>query len=138
MKRDLLEEKKAARLTNQLLKDKNLKDMAKRANSEIMKAEVTFANPQITGAGFEAEVIGALFSNLKDGQRTMPLKGKMGVYVIRIDKTIKAPAAANYTVERDQMLATLKGSMQGQALAGLKQKAEVVDNRRFLNAGIRR
>lgn len=138
MKRDLLEEKKAARLTNQLLKDKNLKDMAKRANSEIMKAEVTFANPQITGAGFEAEVIGSLFSNLKDGQRTMPLKGKMGVYVIRIDKTIKAPAAANYTVERDQMLAALKGGLQGQALGGLKKKAEVVDNRRFLNAGIRR
>jgi peptidyl-prolyl cis-trans isomerase D len=138
MKRDLIEQKKADRFTNQLLKDKDLSAMAKRANSEILKSEVTFANPQITGAGYEAEVIGALFSGLKDGQRTLPLKGKMGVYVIRIDKTVKAPAAANYTVERDQMLTALKGSLQGQALAGLKKKAEVMDNRRFLKAGIRR
>lgn len=138
MKRDLLEEKKAARLTNSLLKDKSLDAMAKRANMDILKAEVTFANPQITGAGYEAEVIGAVFSGLKDGQRTLPLKGKMGVYVIRIDKTIKAPAAANYNMERDQMLASLKGNLQGQALNGLKKKAEVMDNRRFLKAGIRR
>jgi peptidyl-prolyl cis-trans isomerase D len=138
MKRDLIEEKKAKRFTNQLLKDKSLPAMAKRANSEVMKAEVTFANPQITGAGYEAEVIGALFSGLKDGQRTLPLKGKMGVYVIRIDKTVKAPAAANYNTERDQMLSTLKGGIQGQALAALKKKAEVVDNRRFLKAGVRR
>jgi peptidyl-prolyl cis-trans isomerase D len=138
MKRDLIEEKKAKRFTNQLLKDKNLNDMAKKANTEVMKAEVTFANPQITGSGYEAEVIGALFSGLKDGQRTLPLKGKMGVYVIRIDKTVKAPAAANYKTERDQLLSTVRGNLQGQALAALKKKAEVVDNRRFLKAGIRR
>jgi peptidyl-prolyl cis-trans isomerase D len=103
-----------------------------------MKAEVTFANPQITGAGYEPEVVGSLFSGLKDGQRTLPLKGKMGVYVIRIDKTTKAPTAANYNAERDQLFAGLKGSLQGQALNALKKKAEVVDNRRLLKAGIRR
>ena len=138
MRRDLLEEKKAERLTNQLLKDKTLDAMAKRGNTTVMKAEVTFGNPQITGAGFEPEVIGALFSGLKDGAKTIPLKGKMGVYVIRIDKTVKAPAAANYNTEKEQMLATLRGGVQNQALAALKKKAEVIDNRRFLKIGIRR
>jgi peptidyl-prolyl cis-trans isomerase D len=138
MKRDLIEEKKAKRFTNQLLKDKNLNAMAKRANGEVMKAEVTFGNPQITGAGYEPEVVGSLFSGLKDGQRTLPLKGKMGVYVIRIDKSTKAPTAANYNVERDQLFAGLKGSLQGQVLNALKKKAEVIDNRRLLKAGIRR
>jgi parvulin-like peptidyl-prolyl isomerase len=138
MKKDLIEEKKAKRFTNQLLKDKNLNAMAKRANSEVMKAEVTFGNPQITGAGFEPEVVGALFSGLKDGQRTLPLKGKMGVYVIRIDKTTKAPTAANYNVEKDQLFASLKGSLQGQVISALKKKADVIDNRRLLKAGIRR
>lgn len=138
MKRDLIEERKAKRFTNQLLKDKSLTAMAKRANTEVMKGEVTFANPQIPGAGYEAEVIGALFSGLKDGQRTLPLKGKMGVYVIRIDKTIKAPTAANYNAEREQLLTTLKGGLQGQVLSALKKKAEVMDNRRFFNANIRR
>jgi peptidyl-prolyl cis-trans isomerase D len=138
MKRDIIEERKAKRFTNQLLKDKSLTAMAKRANSEVMKGEVTFANPQIPGAGYEAEVIGALFSGLKDGQRTLPLKGKMGVYVIRIDKTIKAPTAANYNAEREQLLISIKGSLQGQILSALKKKAEVMDNRRFLKANIRR
>jgi peptidyl-prolyl cis-trans isomerase D len=138
MKRDLIEEKKAKRFTNQLLKDKNLNAMAKRANSEVLKAEVTFANPQITGAGYEPEVVGALFSGLKEGQRTLPLKGKMGVYVIRIDRTTKAPTAANYNAERDQLFSTAKGSLQGQVINALKKKAEVIDNRRLLKAGIRR
>jgi peptidyl-prolyl cis-trans isomerase D len=138
MKRDLIEEKKAKRFTNQLLKEKNLNAMAKRINSEVLMADITFANPQINGAGYEPEVVGALFSGLKDGQRTLPLKGKMGVYVIRIDKTTKAPIAANYNVERDQLFSGLKGGLQGQVLNALKKKAEVIDNRRLLKAGIRR
>jgi peptidyl-prolyl cis-trans isomerase D len=138
MKRDLMEEKKAKRFINEMKKYKNLQQLAKAMRTEVMKADVTFGNPQITGAGYEAEVIGALFSGLKDGQRTLPLKGKLGVYVIRLDKTQKAPRVGNYKTERDQLLANLKSGLQGQALAGLKKKAEVVDNRRFLKAGIRR
>jgi hypothetical protein len=138
MKRDLIEEKKAERFTNQLLKDKSMKAMAKRSNSEVMKAEVVFANPQIAGVGFEPEVVGALFSGLKPGQKTLPLKGKMGVYVIRIDKATKAPATASYKTEKEQLLNALKGNVQGLALNGLKKKADIVDNRRFLKAGIRR
>ena len=57
---------------------------------------------------------------------------------MRIDKTVKAPAAANYNVEREQMLATLRGGLQNSALNGLKKKAEVIDNRRFLKIGLRR
>lgn len=138
MRRDLMEERKAQRLMNQLMKDKTLDAMAKRGNTAVLKAEVTFAAPQITGAGYEPEVIGALFSGLKDGQKSLPIKGKMGVYVVRIDETIKAPAAANYNVEKDQMLAQLRGGLQSQSSAGLKKLAEVVDNRRFLKIGLRR
>lgn len=138
MKRDLIEEKKAKRFTTLLSKDKSLKAIAKRANSEVMKAEVTFANPQITGAGYEPEVIGSLFSGLKNGQKTLPIKGKLGVYVIRIDKTVKAPSAANFNTERDQLLSAAKGNIQGMVMNGLKKKAEVMDNRRFLKAGVRR
>ena len=138
MKRDLIEEKKAKRFTTLLSKDKSLKAIAKRANSEVMKAEVTFANPQITGAGYEPEVIGSLFSGLKNGQKTLPIKGKLGVYVVRIDKTVKAPSAANFNTERDQLLSAAKGNIQGMVMNGLKKKAEVMDNRRFLKAGVRR
>ena len=138
LRRDLLEEKKAARLTKELKMDKSLESMAKRGKTQVLKGEITFSNPQMAGAGYEPEIVGALFSSLKDGSRTQPLKGKMGVYVVRIDKTIKAPTAANYTIEKQQMLQSLKSSAQGQVLGGLKKLADVVDNRRFLKSGIRR
>jgi hypothetical protein len=62
----------------------------------------------------------------------------MGVYVVRVDQTIKAPATANYNVEIQQMLGQLRGGLQSQASGALKKQAEVVDNRRFLKIGLRR
>ena len=137
MEAELIKEEKAKRFTAQML-GKSLDDCAKKGNTQVMKAEVTFANPQITGSGNEPEVVGSIFSGLKTGARSIPLKGESGVYVIRIDKTTKAPATTNYNIEREQMLASLKGNVSGQARGALMKKADVIDNRRFNSAGIRR
>ena len=138
MEKDLIEEKKAKRLINQMAKSKSLELLAKAGNTSIMTAEVTFSMPQINGTGYEPEIIGSLFSAIKDGKRTLPLKGKNGVYVIVVNKTTKAPAAANYNVERDQLLASLKGSsIQNQVIDALKKKADVVDNRKLFELRVR-
>jgi peptidyl-prolyl cis-trans isomerase D len=137
IKAEVIKEKKAKRFIASMM-GKSLEAIAKANGSKVTKADVTFANPQITEAGYEPQVIGAIFSQLKDGQKTLPLKGESGVFVIRLNKTVKAPATANYNVERDQLLATLKGSIVNQARQALMKKADVVDNRRFINAGIRR
>lgn len=137
MERDLIEEKKAKRLMNQMAKSKSLSRLAKSGNTTVMTAEVTFGMAQINGAGYEPEIVGALFSAIKDKKRTLPLKGKNGVYVIVVNKTTKAPAAANHNVERDQLLSTLKNGVQGQALAALKKKADVVDNRKLFELRVR-
>jgi peptidyl-prolyl cis-trans isomerase D len=102
-----------------------------------MQAEVTFGAPQINNAGYEPEIVGALFSAIKDKKRTLPLKGKNGVYVIVVNKTTKAPSTANYNVERDQLLNAVKGSIQSQALAALRKKADVVDNRKLFDLRVR-
>ena len=138
MERELIEEKKAKRFMNQMAKGKKLEAIARNANTTVMNAEVTFGNPQIMGAGYEPEIIGTLFSAaIKDGNRTLPIKGKTGVYVIKVLKTTKAPAAANYKIEKDQMLSNLKNSMQGQIMGGLRKAADVVDNRKLNNLRIR-
>jgi len=138
MERDLIEEKKAKRFMNQMAKGKNLEAIARSSNTTVMNAEVTFSNPQIMGAGYEPEIIGTLFSaGIKDGNRTLPLKGKTGVYVIKVTKTIKAPVAANYKIEKEQMLSNLKNSMQGQIMGALRKTSEVVDNRKLNNLRIR-
>lgn len=133
MRRELIEEKKAKRLTN-LMKGKSVKALSKKFSVPVLMAEVAFNNPSIQDAGYEPEIVGGLFSKLvKDGSRTKPLKGKMGVYVIQIMKTVKAPANNNYKTEREQLLANLKNSIQGQAIGALRKTANVIDNRK-LNA----
>jgi hypothetical protein len=64
---------------------------------------------------------------------TKPLKGKIGIYVVQIEKSIKIDASAN---NKDEMVAEY--DIDSQLLAAMKKKAEIIDNRRFLKAGIRR
>jgi peptidyl-prolyl cis-trans isomerase D len=138
MKMDLIKEKKAKRFIALLNGDKNIESLAKKVNAEVVKAEVNFGSSQIRNVGFEPEIIGAAFSGLKDGQTTIPLKGRNGVYVVRIDKTVKAPATTDYTAEKSALLETAKNGAGNTAKAALLEKAEVVDNRRFSAIGIRR
>lgn len=137
VKAEVIKEKKAKRFTAQMV-GKSLDQIAKANGSKVMKADVTFASPQIAGAGYEAEVVGTLFSKMKDGQKTIPLKGEAGVYVIRINKTTKAQATANYNEEKDNLLMSNRGAVMNMARQALTKKADVIDNRRFINAGIRR
>lgn len=134
---ELIKEEKAKRLTAQMM-SKSLEKLAKAGNTQIMKAEVNFASPQITGSGFEPEIVGMIFSGVKNGATSIPVKGEAGVYVVRVDKTTKAPTTANYNIEQEQLLANAKSGVFGQARMALLTKADIVDNRRFLSAGIRR
>jgi peptidyl-prolyl cis-trans isomerase D len=137
MERELIQEKKAKRFMNQMA-GKSLQAISKRFNTPVIDAEVTFGNPQISNAGYEPTIIGNLFSGaLKNGQRTLPLKGETGVYVIQIKTSTKAPATTNYQAEKDQMIQGLANQVEGQAMGGLRKKAAVVDNRKLSELGVR-
>ena len=137
MERELVQEKKAKRLMNQMA-GKSLQAVSKRFNTPVIDAEVTFGNPQISNAGYEPTIIGNLFSGaIKKGQRTLPLKGETGVYVIQIKSNTKAPATTNFQAEKDQLTQGLTGQVEGQAMGGLRKKAAVVDNRMLSQLGVR-
>jgi peptidyl-prolyl cis-trans isomerase D len=117
---------------------KSLQAISKRFNTPVIDAEVTFGNPQISNAGYEPTIIGNLFSGaLKNGQRTLPLKGETGVYVIQIKTSTKAPATTNFQAEKDQMIQGLANQVEGQAMGGLRKKSAVVDNRKLSELGVR-
>ncbi len=138
MRRDLMIELKAKRLMAKF-KGGDIQSIAKNANAEIFKAEVTFANPSIVGGGYEPEVVGQLFSKgIKDGTLTMPLIGKGGVYQILVEKTIAEPATVNYEEEQNMMIRQGVNSIQNDARRALREKSDVKDNRRFIKAGIQR
>ncbi|MGV3630377.1 MAG: SurA N-terminal domain-containing protein [Bacteroidota bacterium] len=136
MRYEVMKEQKAKRFVNMMINEKSLEALARKMNTPVMKGEVTFANPQIPNASYEPEIVGSLFSALKDGQKTVPLKGEQGVYVIQITKTIKAPSAANYNAERDQLLSNARAQMQGATKAAFMKLADVKDNRKFSALGI--
>jgi len=135
MKMEVIKQKKADRFIAQIGKQKNLNVLAKKGRTIVNKGEVTFANPQLQG--FEPEAVGTLFSGLKDGS-TVLVKGEQGVYVIQINKTIKAPATSDYTMEAMQLLNSARGNQQGEAKMALIKLADVKDNRKFAFLGIRR
>lgn len=137
MRNDLLKEKKGEKISS-MMAGKSLSDLTKVVGLPIQNADVTFGSPQIPGGGYEPEVIGMIFSPiLKDGTRTLPIVGKTGVYVIRVDKTTNAPTAANYDAEKQSMYNSAVSNIQGEAMAALKEKSNVIDNRRLYKIGVR-
>lgn len=138
VQKDYIQAEKAKRLSAKMMDTKSLSALAEKLSGAVQKAEVTFGNPQITGAGYEPEIVGAIFSGLKDGEITLPIIGKNGVYVAQVEKTVKAPEAANYLVEKNQLLSTTRNNVQGASRKALVKQAEVVDNRRFFENNVRR
>ncbi len=139
MERECMQDKKALSLEKQMTGAKSLSDLtAKLKGVSEQKSELTFSNPQITGAGYEPEVVGAIFSGLKDGEMSLPIKGQSGVYVVKIEKTTPAPTATTFVTEKMALQGALTNSLQGKAIQSLVKAANVVDNRKFFNKNIRR
>lgn len=137
MRTDALNEKKANAIVKKIGSVTNLEVLAKKLKTDVKQAELTFASPSIQGGGYEPEVVGALFSGkLKDKASSKAIIGQTGVYVIRLNKTVKAPATTTYDAEKMQMLGQIKSSMANSARQALQKKLNVMDNRALLEIGI--
>ena len=80
----------------------------------------------------EPNVIGAIYGALKDGNMTKPLKGKQGVYVVQVERTIKPIVAdKNYLTERDQITAKVRLGLKAVITNALVDQADVIDNRKL-------
>lgn len=134
---EYIQNEKAKRLMDKM-KGKSLEKIAEEGTTIVQDAEVTFGSSQLGRIASEPEIIGALFSGLKDGKMTQPLKGKAGVYVIKIGKTVSAPQTTNYEEERKTLLTQARGQISSTALAALKDQAEIIDNRKLREIGVRR
>lgn len=136
MRTDAIKDKKAKMLVKKIGQTRDLNALAKKFNTSVSSEEVAFGNPSLQGGGYEPEIIGSLFSGLRDGKSTLPLVGNSGVYVFKLNKTIKAPAAANYDAERDQLTSRQRSGLQQEAMMALRKKEQVYDNRILSDLGI--
>lgn len=135
IKADYIKEQKVNKLKSQM-KGKKLKDI--KGSGTVQTAEVTLANTQIAGAGYEPKVVGAVFAITKDGSRSLPIEGTSGVYVFKVDKTLKAVPAKDYNAEKEKLASARIGQLQNTTRRALTELGEVVDNRRLFSTGVRR
>ena len=137
LKFEVIREKKAKKFIAEMEKFKDLNTLASKFSKSVSNASVNFASAQIQGAGNEPEIVGSLFSGISDGKLTKPLKGRSGVYVVRVDKSVKAPSIANYDEQKQALLSTRISSLGNESIIALKEKYNVIDNRRFSRLNIR-
>ena len=151
IKSDIEKDFRVTKKNEIIIKNLSGKTLDELGISESVKpGEVSFNNMN----NIDAKVIGSLFSTngAKENQTTKPLSGTTGVYVITVDKVTAAPAKSSYKVEKAEMTKSLMKSLKGPMnpysqnnkiseenyfIKGLYERANVIDNRKLLNLGIR-
>ncbi len=102
-------------------------------NGAVGNAELTFASKSIYNGGQEEPyVIGKVFTKIPKGAMTVPIKGEEGIYVFIVDSEIPAVKAADLKITSDPMRAMRANTSDGKVIQALREKANLVDNRRRL------
>ncbi|MBT5438908.1 MAG: hypothetical protein HOK92_06880, partial [Flavobacteriales bacterium] len=151
IKKDIKKDFLTAKKNEIIAKNFSGKSLEELAGAESVKpAEVSFKNMN----SIDAEVIGSLFSSNgpKENETTNPIKGATGVYVITVDKVVSAATIKSFKVKKEEVNRTSimqlvrnpmtynqnrKPSEENYIINGLYERANVIDNRKLLNLGIR-
>lgn len=129
----ILKNKKKAELLKAKMNGGSLEAIAKAIGSTVQKAtDVTLENPVLPGGvGQEAKVVGNAFA-LAPNKISAPIEGVTGVYVVKNNSTVKAPALKSYA-ENVTKLKAQSASESNRVLPALKEGADIKDNRKDFN-----
>lgn len=124
-----LADEKADYIINQLNGVTTLEAAAELFDAEIQSAEgISLASYRLGAAGVEPAVIGAALA-LESNTTSAPVKGNMGVYMVRIGEKTVAEGELNAEQEIQQLNMRTSYSAPYQAIALIEENAEVEDNR---------
>lgn len=125
----VIKRKKADMIKQQLSGSQDLQSIAARYNSAVDTLEqINFTQSFVNGLGTEPKVISEAFA-LATNAVSAPIAGNTGVFVI---KPLTAPAenvTGNVQVVRQQQAAAQRALIAGSLLQGLRNEAEIEDNR---------
>ncbi len=132
---EAIKQKKADRFIEEFNKAKGAtieETAGKAGNLPVMPGTgTTFAAPYMQGASYEPGVVGTLVS-LAPNAMSAPVKGSMGVYVVKLESVVKPPAAITPAEAKTKQATIIAGlaSRADQGAEGiLKDAAEIADNR---------
>ena len=128
----ILKNKKKAELIKAKMTGSSLEAIAKASGAKVEQAaNITMENPVLGLVGAEPKVVGTAFA-LAANKVSAPIEGVTGVYVVKNNSTVKAPALKNHTA----YVAKLKqqtAADAGRILPALKANATIEDNRSKFN-----
>ncbi|MBM3455787.1 MAG: hypothetical protein FJX80_11655, partial [Bacteroidetes bacterium] len=105
MEFELMKEKKAKLLKAQFAQSgKSVSEIVAKSGNTIQATvvDILFSGGSGSELDNEPEIVGAVFSGLKDGASTLPLAGNNGVYVVQVNKTSKNNLIGiNYKTEKE-------------------------------------
>ncbi len=132
MKMPALREKQAKFWIEKMSGKTSIDEVAKVIkNGVVMDAEIIFGSNAIQGGGGnEPEVIGHLFTKIPEGSMTKPIEGNSGIYVAVIRSIKPAPEISDDSVARETFSLNRTNDADGGVMQALREKADVVDNRR--------
>ena len=125
----LIKNEKKAAILKKKMSGTTLEAISKATGSTISPAVgATMASPVIPNLGYEPKVVGAALG-LASGKTSKVIEGNSGLFMVRTKVVTKAPAVTDFKTQIDQLNQQTKGSAPFRVIQGLKDKADIVDNR---------
>jgi peptidyl-prolyl cis-trans isomerase D len=125
----LIKNEKKAAILKKKMTGATLEAVSKATGSTISPAVgASMASPVIPNLGYEPKVVGAALG-LSAGKTSKVIEGNSGLFMVRTKAMVKAPAVKDYKSQIDQLNQQTKGSAPFRVVQGLKDKADIVDNR---------
>lgn len=125
----LIKNEKKAAILKKKMTGTTLEAISKATGSTISPAVgASMASPVIPNLGYEPKVIGAALG-LASGKTSKVIEGNSGLFMVRTKVLTKAPAVKDFKTQIDQLNQQTKGSAPFRVIQGLKDKADIVDNR---------
>jgi peptidyl-prolyl cis-trans isomerase D len=125
----LIKNEKKAAILKKKMTGTTLEVISKATGSSISPAVgASMASPVIPNLGYEPKVVGTALG-LVSGKTSKVIEGNSGLFMVRTKALTKAPAVKDYKTQIDQLNQQTKGSAPFRVVQGLKDKADIVDNR---------
>ena len=124
----ILKEKKAE-MIKEKIKSNVITEIAANQGQTVRTAKgVTFSNSNLSGAGNEPKVVGAVFG-LKEGETSEPIAGETGVYVVKVDLVKTDKGLDNYASNMNRLTTQIRTAVQNRVQQALEKDADIEDNR---------
>ena len=125
----LIKNEKKAAILKKKMTGSTLEAISKVTGSSVSPAVgASMASPMIPNLGYEPKVVGVALG-LASGKTSKVIEGNSGLFMIRTKVLTPAPAVKDYKTQIDQLNQQSKGSASYRVVQGLKDKADIVDNR---------